>query len=129
MEVDEVVYPPRDGYPLYLTAKRYWTPGLLDADDNEDAWTLILLHATSSHKESWEPTLQKIFELATKQGKKKNRNGKNAVKIREAWCLDCPNHGASGRLNERVLQQDEWYLNCELLISSWHKIRAKTQPN
>ncbi|KAF9256579.1 hypothetical protein L218DRAFT_966280 [Marasmius fiardii PR-910] len=111
LQVEEVVYPPRDGYPLYLTAKRYWLPELVEEIDNlEDAWTLVFLHATSSHKESWEPTLQMIFQQALKH--KKARKG---VRIREAWCLDCPNHGSSAKLNERVLQQEEWYLNftCE----------------
>ncbi|KAJ8076164.1 hypothetical protein PM082_022149 [Marasmius tenuissimus] len=120
LRVDEVVYPPRDGYPLHLTAKRYWVPELLDSidkDNDEDGWTLILLHATSMHKESWEPTLEKIFELALNQ-----KRDRPAVKIREAWCLDCPNHGASGRLNERVLQQEEWYLNftCEKYAQAVH---------
>ncbi|KAF5343699.1 hypothetical protein D9757_013885 [Collybiopsis confluens] len=98
-----VTYPPRDGYPLFLTAKRYWMPQFEVNADDPEAWTLILLHSTASHKESWEPTLERFFHSALKNSKQ--------VKIRDAWCLDCPNHGASGHLNERVLQTPEYYLN------------------
>jgi hypothetical protein len=102
---EAITYPPRDGYPLFLTAKRYWLPEFEQNANDSSAWTLILLHATASHKESWEPTLESIFQCAVKGN----------VNIREAWCLDCPNHGASGHLNERILQAPEYYLNftCE----------------
>ncbi|KAJ3913030.1 Alpha/beta hydrolase fold-1 [Lentinula edodes] len=99
---EAVTYPPRDGYPLFLTAKRYWMPEFEAHTDDPEAWTLILLHSTASHKESWEPTLERIFHSAKKD---------KSIKIREAWCLDCPNHGASGHLNERILQTPEYYLN------------------
>lgn len=99
-----VIYEPRDGYPLYVTAKRYWLPAF-DADLNDpDALTLILLHSTSFHKETWEVTLAKIFDLAMRSD--------GAVRIREAWAIDCPNHGASAQLNELVLQQPEFFHNC-----------------
>ncbi|KAE9401837.1 hypothetical protein BT96DRAFT_918587 [Gymnopus androsaceus JB14] len=104
---EAVTYPPRNGYPLFLTAKRYWMPEFEAHANDPEAWTLILLHATAGHKESWEPTLERIFHCSIKEH--------HTVKIREAWCLDCPNHGASGYLNERVLQSPEYYLcfNCE----------------
>jgi len=97
-----------------LTAKRYWMPEFEAHANDSQAWTLILLHATAGHKESWEPTLERIFHSSIK--------GNNVVKIREAWCLDCPNHGASGYLNERVLQSPEYYLNfnCERYAQAIH---------
>ncbi|KAJ3788256.1 Alpha/beta hydrolase fold-1 [Lentinula aff. detonsa] len=99
---EAVTYPPHDGYPLFLTAKRYWIPEFDIYAEDPEAWTLILLHSTASHKESWEPTLERLFHCAGRD---------KSVKIREAWCLDCPNHGASGHLNERALQTPEYYLN------------------
>ncbi|KIK55964.1 hypothetical protein GYMLUDRAFT_47432 [Collybiopsis luxurians FD-317 M1] len=112
---ESVTYPPRDGYPLFLTAKRYWLPQFEAYNNDPEAWTLILLHSTASHKESWEPTLERIF-LSVLNGRP------NEVKIREAWCLDCPNHGASGHLNERVLQTPEYYLNftCDKYAQAIH---------
>lgn len=99
-----VIYEPRDGYPLHVTAKRYWLPAF-DTDPNDpDSLTLILLHSTSFHKETYEPTLTKIFDLVMRRG--------GAVKIREAWAIDCPNHGASAQLNELALQQPDFFNSC-----------------
>jgi hypothetical protein len=101
-----VIYKPRNGYPFHVTAKRYRSNLLpvLDADD-ADSVTLILLHGTSFHKETWEPTLQRIFDLAACDG---------SVRIREAWAIECPNHGASAELNEEAFQQNEFRHNCML---------------
>lgn len=101
---ESVTYPPRNGYPLFLTAKRYWLSAFEVNAQDPEALTLIFLHATTSHKETWEPTLDKIFELASRKD--------SPVKIREAWCLDCPNHGTSGQLNEKLLQTPDYFLNC-----------------
>jgi hypothetical protein len=99
-----VTYKPRNGYPFYITAKRYCSQRLpkLGAGD-ADAVTLIVLHGTGFHKETWEPTLERVFDLAC---------GSNTVKIREAWAIDCPNHGASAVLNESILQQPAFRHNC-----------------
>jgi pimeloyl-ACP methyl ester carboxylesterase len=97
-----VVYRPRNGYPFYITAKQYSLP---EFDfDNADAVTLILLHGTGFHKETWEPLLETVFDLAS--------CGEGTVKIREAWAIDCPNHGASAALNESILQQPAFRHNC-----------------
>ncbi|KAJ3738476.1 hypothetical protein DFH05DRAFT_1538375 [Lentinula detonsa] len=61
MVEEAVTYPPRDGYPLFLTAKRYWIPEFEIHAEDPEAWTLILLHSTASHKESWGPTLERLF--------------------------------------------------------------------
>jgi hypothetical protein len=101
---ESVTYPPSGGYPLYLTAKRYWLPSFETNASDPAALTLLLLHATSFHKEIWMPTLDAIFALASSED--------SPVKIREAWCLDCPNHGASGQMNATVLLQPEFFRNC-----------------
>ncbi|KAF5353677.1 hypothetical protein D9758_008643 [Tetrapyrgos nigripes] len=116
MIIDAITYPPRDGYPLFITAKRYTLSEFKVYEDDPDALTLICLHSTASHKESWEPTLAKVFGLASEGMKTRKGDPRREVKIREAWCLDCPNHGASAMLNERILQTPEYYLrfSCEL---------------
>lgn len=114
---ESAVYEPQDDYTLYVTAKRYWREEF-DADD-PDALTLVFLHSTSFHKETWVPTIvscfkrlqnftetcckERVFDLVVRGG---------AVKIREAWAIDCPNHGASAQLNELALQQPEYFHNC-----------------
>lgn len=96
MLAQPVTYPPRNGYPLHITAKRYWAPEF-EANTDGNALTLIVLHSTSFHKETWEPSLEQLFKLASGPGSR--------VRIREAWALDCPNHGEAGELNERLLAQ------------------------
>ncbi|KAJ7166055.1 Alpha/beta hydrolase fold-1 [Mycena filopes] len=111
---EAVTYPPSGGYPLYLTAKRYWLPSFESNARDPAALTLILLHATSFHKESWMPTLEAIFSYAATEG--------SPVKIREAWCLDCPNHGASAQMNAAMLLQPQFFLNfsCEKYAQAVH---------
>lgn len=105
-----VIYPPRDGYPFYITAKRYWISGQPMFDPNgPDTMTLLLLHGTGFHKETWEPSLERIFDLTL--------HGDGILKIREAWAIDCPNHGASAQLNESALQQPALRHNCEVHLS------------
>ena len=99
-----VILAPGDGYPLHTTAKRYWLPEQESYSYDPSALTLILLHATSFHKETWEPSLEQLFKLSSQSG--------SVVKIREAWTLDCPNHGASSQLNEKALMQPEFHNNC-----------------
>jgi hypothetical protein len=95
---------PRHGYPLHVTAKRYWIPEFEANVSDPNAITLIFLHSTSFHKETWEPALEQVFKLSSQP--------ESTVKIREAWSLDCPNHGESGRLNEKELSQPEFQNNC-----------------
>lgn len=128
MYVHSVVYDPRDGYPLHLTAKRYRLAESGDRDvEDSGALTLIFLHSTSFHKETWEPTIvrsdlfpvdlpttrdiiqERIFELVATD---KNKN----VKIHEAWAIECPNHGASAELNELALQKPEYFHSCMLCL-------------
>ncbi|KAJ7136599.1 Alpha/beta hydrolase fold-1 [Mycena epipterygia] len=111
---ESVTYPPSAGYPLYLTAKRYWLPAFDANADDPAALTLLFLHATSFHKEMWMPTLDTIFALASSEG--------SPVKIREAWALDCPNHGASGHINAPTLLQPQFFLNfsCERYAQAAH---------
>ncbi|KAG6873602.1 hypothetical protein C0995_013975 [Termitomyces sp. Mi166 len=115
MLVEAVKDSPRDGWPLITAAKRYWLPELTGNADDPDALTLVLLHSTSFHKETWEPSLEKLLTLSAQPGSK--------VKIREAWSLDCPNHGEAGHLNEPVLNDRAFRNNftCEKYAKAVHR--------
>ncbi|RDB20315.1 Abhydrolase domain-containing protein mpaH [Hypsizygus marmoreus] len=106
---------PRNGYPLFTTAKRYWLPELEVHASDPEALTLILLHGTSFHKETWEPSLEHLLKLSIQPG--------SFVKIREAWALDCPNHGEAGHLNEPMLNLPEYRNNytCEKYAKAVHR--------
>jgi hypothetical protein len=109
MRSEAVTLTPTHSYSLYTTAKRYWLPEQEALAFDSHALTLVLLHSTSFHKEAWEPTLEQLFTLASQPG--------SVVRIREAWALDCPNHGASSQLNEKALMQPEFHNNCTSLQS------------
>lgn len=109
MLTERVICPPRAGCPFHTTANRYWLPEFVANQGDPDALTLILLHSTSFHKETWEPTLDQIFKLARRPG--------SGVKLREAWALDCPNHGEAVLYNEHVLRQDEHAEVCTSILS------------
>ncbi|KAJ7062796.1 Alpha/beta hydrolase fold-1 [Mycena amicta] len=112
MQEEAVLYPPTIAYPFFLSAKRYWLPAFEKHAQDPDALTLLFFHATSFHKETWMPTLEAILLPRASP----------PVKIHEAWCLDCPNHGASGLLNANVLLQPEFFLNfsCERYAQGIH---------
>jgi len=104
MLVEPYTLQPSSEYTLFTTAKRYWIPELEGNASNPSAQTLIFLHSTSFHKESWEPALEDLFQLAAQPESK--------LVIREAWAIDCPNHGESASLNHRALN-DLGLANCE----------------
>ncbi|KAG6843980.1 hypothetical protein H0H87_010989, partial [Tephrocybe sp. NHM501043] len=106
---------PRDGCPLITTAKRYWLPELTANAEDPTALTLVLLHSTSFHKETWEPSLERLLLLSVQEGSR--------VKIREAWALDCPNHGEAGHLNEPLLNEPAFRNNfsCEKYALAAHR--------
>ncbi|KAI0299402.1 Alpha/beta hydrolase fold-1 [Multifurca ochricompacta] len=94
LQSQSYVFDPRPHSPLLVSVKRYWVPGFESTD--ADAVTLILAHATSFHKEHWEPVLEDLYDrVATPSSP--------ASKIRDAWAIDCPNHGESAILNEETL--------------------------
>ena len=104
----QFILEPDIGYPLYITAKQFWRAELEANWDNPDAFTLILLHSTSFHKETWEPTLQHFFDdIQERQSRPAD------PKIKCAWVIECPNHGESAALNDRALQRPPFYRNCE----------------
>jgi hypothetical protein len=91
------VFDARPHYPLLVSVKRYWVPEF-EAKD-ADAATLVLAHATSFHKELWEPVLEELYDQVAVS----SRANSSVMKIRDAWAIDCPNHGESAVLNEETL--------------------------
>ena len=99
LDVFSVCLPPDDNYPFYITAKRYRSTDHASAKSGTRAntrapVTLLLMHSTSFHKEIYEPMLASLFSHASQDG---------APHIREAWAVECPNHGASATLNAALL--------------------------
>lgn len=98
------VLDPDSLYPFFVTAKRY---SFTEASSRHESasnpkndrqpLTLVFLHSTSFHKEAWEPTLEDLFHLLSE-------NGLEGSEV-EAWAVECPNHGCSALLNERMLRE------------------------
>jgi len=78
---------------LKMAAKRYTSTGTADGGDGS---TLLLAHASGTHKEHWEPTIERLFELATESS--------GLFNIREVWAVDWPTHGDSAALNAGFLR-------------------------
>jgi hypothetical protein len=107
-----VVLRPDTTYPLFITAKRYTHPASLDAGSRRSAvvasasappLTLLLLHSTSFHKEIFEPVLRYLWA----------RMAQGEIRVREAWAVECPNHGESAVLNGELLQRVPYKTYCE----------------
>lgn len=75
-----------------LAIKRYRNPHHYYTDN--DALTLIFGHCVGGHKEQWEPTLEHLYDAVSREPD---------LKIREAWCLDAPDHGDSSIFNDHLL--------------------------
>ncbi|TFK22804.1 hypothetical protein FA15DRAFT_621926 [Coprinopsis marcescibilis] len=118
---------PDDQYPLFVTAKRYryrqkdasqqsaptWkgkrrehdVRGEHDANRrHRPAPTLIVLHSTSFHKETWEATLETLFRLHY-DAQHNACSPEARFDIEEAWAIECPNHGESASMNAHVLSR------------------------
>ncbi|KAG2751062.1 alpha/beta-hydrolase [Suillus brevipes Sb2] len=118
----EALLEPDQHYPLYITAKKYWLPEFEAHWDDEEAVTLVLLHSTSFHKETWQPTLERIFQCSSAH----SRNSSKSLKIKCAWAIDCPNHGVSAALNDDALRQAPFYRNfgCRKYADAVHRFMS-----
>ncbi|KAI0365459.1 alpha/beta-hydrolase [Pilatotrama ljubarskyi] len=59
--------------------------------------SLLFLHCVASHKETWIPTIEHLFQL-------QHATPNNAFTIVEAWAMDAPSHGRAAILNESHLR-------------------------
>ncbi|KAJ3505219.1 hypothetical protein NLJ89_g7532 [Agrocybe chaxingu] len=83
----------RKGRGLKVAAKRY----VLGASaSNSQGLTLAFAHCIGSHKEQWEPVIERLFSL--------QRMKDRTRQIREAWSFDWQNHGDSAVLNRELLK-------------------------
>ncbi|GLB40575.1 putative alpha/beta hydrolase family protein [Lyophyllum shimeji] len=107
---------PVPGTNLQCCAKRYTSR----TGTPEDGLTLLFAHCVGSHKEQWEPTIERIFQL---QSSKDRRD-----RIREAWAFDWPSHGDAAVLNEEALKSREGAVSadeCALALKSLVSSRLK----
>jgi len=70
---------------------------------------LILGHGTGHHKETWEPCIERLFELDAKAPKRL---------IAEIWSVDCQQHGEAAIVNAEYLAKDP-YLPCEIYAEAY----------
>lgn len=121
------VLAPDADYPLYITAKQYWLQEFETFWDDSDALTLIVLHSTSFHKETWEPTVQSVFDGLSKHSEASDhQNTSFAVKIKCVWAIECPNHGESATLNSVALQKPPYFrsFGCERYAEAVHRFMS-----
>ncbi|KAJ7806152.1 alpha/beta-hydrolase [Mycena olivaceomarginata] len=88
------------GVPLIAVGKRY-TQALSATNQPStfDGVALLFAHGTGFHKEIWEPTIESLFNASSPQV------------IREAWAVDCQNHGESAIANEATLSEHPRFLD------------------
>ncbi|KAK1218841.1 hypothetical protein PQX77_018457 [Marasmius sp. AFHP31] len=87
LSIERFVLDPRPAYPLRITAKRYsLVDNTLQNRVRSDApgLTLVFLHATGSHKEAWEVTIQTLLQKASQ----------TVVKIDDVFSIESPGHGS-----------------------------------
>ncbi|KAJ7921185.1 Alpha/beta hydrolase family-domain-containing protein [Mycena leptocephala] len=80
------------GRVLKMTAKRYWTH---DSDSNDEGVSLLFAHCIGSHKEQWEPIIERTFQMTQEKARHQ--------RVREAWSFDWQNHGDAAILNRELL--------------------------
>ncbi|KAF9553776.1 alpha/beta-hydrolase [Agrocybe pediades] len=92
-----------EGDVLKATMNRY-RPRPNTREQIDGGYVLLLAHGMGFHKEHWEPTLYRLFDL--------DEGNPGSCRILEAWALDYPNHGEAAELNETVLRRrNEPYTN------------------
>ncbi|KAJ3928375.1 MAG: alpha/beta-hydrolase [Lentinula lateritia] len=117
----------RPAYPLQVLATRYRTQtGIAvqyDQDTERDTgsgYTLILLHATGMHKETWEVFIEHLFDYSLRRVSRSSDStpthssydiDRSDIWIEDVFSIESPNHGESAVINEQVLKttyEDRW---------------------
>ena len=98
MLVDSITCSPSPSYPYHIAAKRYFVHDYKDTVEQQcverdNDLTLVFLHSASFPKEVWEPTIEGLLQTHNRWG----------TRIREAYAIDCPNHGVAAVLNDGLL--------------------------
>ncbi|TCD67353.1 hypothetical protein EIP91_000220 [Steccherinum ochraceum] len=90
--------------------KRYCNSSLLPR--SSPGMVLLLMHGIGSHKESWEPVLEHLFTL--------EKNSTLRGSIKEAWCMDSPNHGQGAIWNDAILEKIS--MKSPHVVHGWHML-------
>ncbi|KAH7879247.1 uncharacterized protein C8R40DRAFT_1066357 [Lentinula edodes] len=117
----------RPAYPLQVLATRYRTQTDIavqyDQDTERDTgsgYTLILLHATGMHKETWEVFIEHLFDYSLRRVSRSSNStpapsshdiDRSGIWIEDVFSIESPNHGESAIVNEQVLKttyEDRW---------------------
>ncbi|KAJ7050359.1 Alpha/beta hydrolase family-domain-containing protein [Mycena amicta] len=107
------------GRRLKMSVKRYALRESLPSSSGSSlGLTLLFAHCIGSHKEQWEPTLERIFALHAQDGL-----------VAEAYAFDWQMHGDSAVLNRELLgtsasriygvSATEWAEAIGALVGSW----------
>ncbi|KAF7982913.1 hypothetical protein HWV62_25186 [Athelia sp. TMB] len=126
MDIEPLVFdvpPSKDNRPgLKLCAKRYTTA---QSVGETEGLTLLFTHCISSHKEVWEPVIERLFQLQQTTPK--------ARRVREAYSFDWQTHGAAGILNQEALKSRpegvtgyEWAAAIAAFVKAYHLDARKT---
>ncbi|KAM5540921.1 hypothetical protein V8D89_005565 [Ganoderma adspersum] len=82
---------------LSVSANRYISA---ESGPSDTGVTLVFAHCSSAHKEQWEPTIARLFDLSA---------ASNTLSpqwhIRAAWSLDAQSHGDSAVINWHALAE------------------------
>ncbi|TFK83326.1 alpha/beta-hydrolase [Polyporus arcularius HHB13444] len=85
------------GYKLAFTRYRpEYASAPIDARQHSQL-SLVVLHSVASHKETWKPTVEHLFQLQTTAPNK-------AFAVLEVWAMDSPNHARAGVLNAALFK-------------------------
>ncbi|KAJ3508565.1 hypothetical protein NMY22_g16571 [Coprinellus aureogranulatus] len=132
LQVETSTLPPDESYSLWITANRYWSnessarvisvEHLAEASKSRQGLTLILLHSTSFHKETWEACLETLFKIV-----EASSPGRHSPVMLEAWAIESPNHGHSAALNEAALRRPPFSTDfgCEGYARAVHRFLTK----
>nr|VWO99701.1 Pre-mRNA-splicing ATP-dependent RNA helicase PRP28 (EC [Ganoderma boninense] len=85
---------------LSVSANRYSHCPADSVHPPDDGITLVFAHCSSAHKEQWEPTISRLFDLSATSNTLSPQ-----WRIREAWSLDAQSHGDSAVINQHALAE------------------------
>ncbi|KAI0040388.1 alpha/beta-hydrolase [Auriscalpium vulgare] len=117
MQTEELFFPGNAEDGAWTMAVKKYTP-IASNEAKAETVTMFFAHSVGTHKETWEPTIERLFELqATSRD--------SSIFIAEAWSIDGPNHGHAGVLNERAfferpqgITSYEWARGMQALFNS-----------
>ncbi|KAJ7150512.1 hypothetical protein C8R43DRAFT_1006010 [Mycena crocata] len=84
---------PSPACPFHVEAIQY-----VPERSHRHGLTLIFLHATNAHKETFEPLVHHLFSSSRTR----------RVHIRDVWCIENPNHGSTAAKNRALLDTPEY---------------------